>query len=178
MSCARIRQRRLCLLTRLGASFGKTRTTEWKAFPTPTRSFADCPCLFSLCFCAGANGSPYALRQGEAAIAVHHVQTLLKAGLAGAQLGVITPYNGQVEAIRSRLRDMPLAREVEVLSVDGFQVSNLAGGCAGGWASTPRSGGRCRATFGNRGGRRKLLSSPPSAAMRTRWWGSCRIFAG
>ena len=48
-----------------------------------------------------------------------HIQRLLDAGLPGEQIGVITPYNGQVAALRELRGDREAA--VEISSVDGFQ---------------------------------------------------------
>lgn len=48
-----------------------------------------------------------------------HIQRLLDGGLAGEQVGVITPYNGQVAALRELRGDREGA--VEISSVDGFQ---------------------------------------------------------
>ncbi len=48
-----------------------------------------------------------------------HIERLLDAGLAAEHIGVITPYNGQVAALRE-LRGDRLAA-VEISSVDGFQ---------------------------------------------------------
>jgi ATP-dependent RNA/DNA helicase IGHMBP2 len=55
---------------------------------------------------------------GEAAIVARHVENLLAAGVATAQIGVVTPYNAQVQLLRERL-----ARHdgLEVSTVDGFQ---------------------------------------------------------
>jgi len=49
---------------------------------------------------------------------------LLRAGLKGSQVGVITPYDGQRAFISASLQRMALAEaygEVEVASVDAFQ---------------------------------------------------------
>lgn len=48
-----------------------------------------------------------------------HIQRLLDAGLPGEQIGVITPYNGQVAALQELRGDRETA--VEISSVDGFQ---------------------------------------------------------
>ena len=48
-----------------------------------------------------------------------HIERLLDAGLPGEQIGVITPYNGQVAALRELRGDRAAA--VEISSVDGFQ---------------------------------------------------------
>lgn len=57
---------------------------------------------------------------GEAAIVVDHVEALLAAGVSPADVGVITPYNLQVELLRSTLAAAGV-KGVEVNSVDGFQ---------------------------------------------------------
>ena len=46
------------------------------------------------------------------------MRRLLDAGLAAAQIGVITPYRAQVRALRERLDDVV---GLEIDSVDGFQ---------------------------------------------------------
>lgn len=51
----------------------------------------------------------------------HHVGELLRLGLAPREIGVITPYNLQVETIRKQLQEEGHVG-VEVMSVDGFQV--------------------------------------------------------
>ena len=48
-----------------------------------------------------------------------HIERLLEAGLAAEHIGVITPYNGQVAALRELRGDKMSA--VEISSVDGFQ---------------------------------------------------------
>ena len=48
-----------------------------------------------------------------------HMARLLDAGLPGEQIGVITPYNGQVAALRELRGNREAA--VEISSVDGFQ---------------------------------------------------------
>jgi ATP-dependent RNA/DNA helicase IGHMBP2 len=58
--------------------------------------------------------------QGEAQLVVQHVQTLLRAGLKPEEIAVISPYNGQVELLRTLL--LPeIAPKLEIRSVDGFQ---------------------------------------------------------
>jgi superfamily I DNA and/or RNA helicase len=54
--------------------------------------------------------------ESEAALALQKVQQLLDVGIAAADIGVITPYGGQVR----RLREL-MPEAVEVGSVDGFQ---------------------------------------------------------
>tara|TARA_B110000208_G_scaffold39071_1_gene51735 strand:+ start:1087 stop:4500 length:3414 start_codon:yes stop_codon:yes gene_type:complete len=81
----------------------------------------------------------------EAALVVAHVAALLAAGLLPSQVAVVTPYTGQVAAVRARLLDaLPdanIAEAIEVRTVDGFQGrekeaivmsmvrSNLRGDC-------------------------------------------------
>ena len=48
-----------------------------------------------------------------------HIERLLDAGLAAEQIGVISPYNGQVALLRELRGDRFSA--VEISSVDGFQ---------------------------------------------------------
>ncbi len=60
------------------------------------------------------------LGQGEALIASSHVKSLIASGVKPADIGVISPYNMQVELIREKLR--PTYPEIEISSVDGFQV--------------------------------------------------------
>ena len=52
-------------------------------------------------------------------VVMAHIRRLLDAGLPGEQIGVITPYNGQVAALRELRGDRETA--VEISSVDGFQ---------------------------------------------------------
>jgi superfamily I DNA and/or RNA helicase len=57
--------------------------------------------------------------EGEASIVVQHARKLIGMGLDQSQLAIITPYNGQVELLRSLLlHDFP---RLEIRSVDGFQ---------------------------------------------------------
>ena len=48
-----------------------------------------------------------------------HVERLIEAGLPAEAIGVITPYNGQVAALRELRADQ--LSGVEISSVDGFQ---------------------------------------------------------
>jgi len=57
------------------------------------------------------------LNRLEAELVVRKVQALLAAGLAPADLAVITPYSAQVRLLRELLKQS----EIEVDSVDGFQ---------------------------------------------------------
>jgi superfamily I DNA and/or RNA helicase len=73
---------------------------------------------------------------GEALIIEHHVRQLVAAGLAQDEIGIITPYNGQVDRLNSALAsEFP---DVEIRSIDGFQVRAWVGVClarahGGGW---------------------------------------------
>lgn len=61
---------------------------------------------------------------GEAAIVQAHVEALLAAGVPADKIGVITPYNLQVDTIRNLFSGkLPpaVAAQLEVMSVDGFQ---------------------------------------------------------
>jgi ATP-dependent RNA/DNA helicase IGHMBP2 len=53
----------------------------------------------------------------EAELVLQKVQALLDAGLAPAEMAVISPYSAQVRLLRERLRQP----EIEIDSVDGFQ---------------------------------------------------------
>jgi len=64
-----------------------------------------------------AAGSRY--NDGEAQIVAQHVQALLAMGLKQEEIAVISPYNGQVELLRTLL--LPDAPKLEIRSVDGFQ---------------------------------------------------------
>ena len=64
-----------------------------------------------------AAGSRYNV--GEAEIVSKHVKRLLRMGVKQPQIAIITPYNGQVEILRtSLLSEYP---KLEIRSVDGFQ---------------------------------------------------------
>lgn len=57
--------------------------------------------------------------EGEADLVFVHVENLVKSGVQPSDIAVITPYNLQVELIRSRFSEK--YSKVEVKSVDGFQ---------------------------------------------------------
>jgi ATP-dependent RNA/DNA helicase IGHMBP2 len=57
--------------------------------------------------------------QGEAQIVALHVTRLVTMGVQQNQIAIITPYNGQVELLRSLL--LPDFPKLEIRSVDGFQ---------------------------------------------------------
>jgi len=62
-------------------------------------------------------GSRY--NEGEASVVERHVRKLLDIGLKAEDIAIITPYNGQVEFLRSLL--LPDIPKLEIRSVDGFQ---------------------------------------------------------
>ncbi|GIY48193.1 DNA-binding protein SMUBP-2 [Caerostris darwini] len=57
--------------------------------------------------------------EGEADLVAFHVSSLIKSGLNPSDVAVITPYNLQVDLIKSRLADK--YPKLEIKSVDGFQ---------------------------------------------------------
>ncbi len=58
---------------------------------------------------------------GEARLVAHYVEDLLKAGLRGHEIGVITPYNAQAALLRDALRRRDRGQDLEIGTVDGFQ---------------------------------------------------------
>lgn len=56
---------------------------------------------------------------GESRLVCGHVERLLAAGVPATGIGVITPYNAQVDNLRRRLEG--LAKGLEIDTVDGFQ---------------------------------------------------------
>ncbi|KAI9007107.1 P-loop containing nucleoside triphosphate hydrolase protein [Gaertneriomyces semiglobifer] len=63
------------------------------------------------------NDSKY--NEGEAELVCRYLSLLCDAGLKPEDIGVITPYNGQVDLIRGRIKE--IRPGLEVGSVDGFQ---------------------------------------------------------
>ncbi|HZN59744.1 MAG TPA: IGHMBP2 family helicase [Planctomycetota bacterium] len=57
--------------------------------------------------------------EGEAGVVAAHLQRLLDAGVPARSIGVITPYNAQVDCLRSRLG--AAHPDLEIGTVDGFQ---------------------------------------------------------
>ena len=73
----------------------------------------------------------------EADIVFKHAKALLEAGVEPHQIGVITPYNGQLEALKGLFNPvednnaieislMNKLRKVELKTIDGFQVSRIS----------------------------------------------------
>ncbi|XP_043696328.1 DNA-binding protein SMUBP-2 [Telopea speciosissima] len=59
--------------------------------------------------------------EGEADIVVQHVFSLIYAGVRPNTIAVQSPYVAQVQLLRDRLDDFPLAAGVEVATIDSFQ---------------------------------------------------------
>ncbi|CAB9510418.1 polymerase alpha-associated DNA helicase A [Seminavis robusta] len=78
--------------------------------------------------------------EGEAQIVAHHVQVLLDKGLRQEQIAIITPYNGQVELLRTIL--LPDHPKLEIRSVDGFQGGEREAVVLSLVRSSDRSGGK------------------------------------
>ncbi len=57
---------------------------------------------------------------GEARLVIRHVQKLVEAGVSQSEIGIITPYNAQVQVLKLMLKDSPY-HQVQVRTVDGFQ---------------------------------------------------------
>jgi len=73
----------------------------------------------------GVNDSK--LNEGEADVVVTIVNKLLSAngtGLQPSDVGIISPYNAQVDTLRNRLR--PTYPAIEINSVDSFQVRRFS----------------------------------------------------
>ncbi|EPS71817.1 hypothetical protein M569_02942, partial [Genlisea aurea] len=58
---------------------------------------------------------------GEADIVVQHVSDLIYSGVNPADIVVQSPYFAQVQLMRERLEDLPIADGVEVATIDSFQ---------------------------------------------------------
>lgn len=89
------------------------------------REFCSCPMLtIDTAGCdmrdMGGEGESKSNRE-EAALAAGYVRVLVRAGLRGGQIAVISPYNAQVALIRDLLAAHPETVGTEVRSVDGFQ---------------------------------------------------------
>jgi superfamily I DNA and/or RNA helicase len=58
---------------------------------------------------------------GEAQVVKNHVTQLIDMGVKLGHIGIITPYNGQLEVIQS-LFELEREQGLEIRTVDGFQV--------------------------------------------------------
>ncbi|XP_026193702.1 RNA helicase aquarius [Cyclospora cayetanensis] len=67
-----------------------------------------------------STGTSY-LNRGEASVVERLVLALLRSGVTPEQIGVITPYLGQRNFLRTLLQRNPMPAEVEISSVDAFQ---------------------------------------------------------
>jgi ATP-dependent RNA/DNA helicase IGHMBP2 len=65
------------------------------------------------------NAAGSRFNQGEAQVVTQHVRKLVDMGVQQTQIAIITPYNGQVELLRTLL--LPDFPKLEIRSVDGFQ---------------------------------------------------------
>lgn len=68
------------------------------------------------------NTEPDQLSRGneyEVNLVANHVESLINAGVKSSDIGIITPYNMQVELLRLRLANV--SASIEIKSVDGFQ---------------------------------------------------------
>lgn len=89
------------------------------AWPRPTIHVALLP---STAVEASGGGGTSKSNLGEASMAVAVVRSFLAAGeLSARQIGVVTPYAAQVRLLRQQLGALPDGRQIECLSVDGFQ---------------------------------------------------------
>eukprot|EP00850_Spirogloea_muscicola_P015825 SM000124S25957 [mRNA] locus=s124:391499:396363:+ [translate_table: standard] len=61
------------------------------------------------------------LNDGEAHVAIAYAERLLNAGVAAADIGIITPYSAQVKCLKQLRDDKQVLAPVEVSTVDGFQ---------------------------------------------------------
>ncbi|KAJ0438136.1 putative hydrolase [Helianthus annuus] len=59
--------------------------------------------------------------EGEADIVVQHVLSLIYSGVSPAAIAVQSPYVAQVQLLRDSLDEIPLARGVEIATIDSFQ---------------------------------------------------------
>ncbi|CAN4089350.1 unnamed protein product [Withania somnifera] len=59
--------------------------------------------------------------EGEAEIVVQHVFSLIYAGVPPAAIAVQSPYVAQVQLLRDKIDDIPMATGVEVATIDSFQ---------------------------------------------------------
>jgi len=65
------------------------------------------------------SGTGSKFNKGEAIVVQRHVHALIEAGLKENEIAVITPYNGQVDLLKSLLK--VTYPKLEIRSVDGFQ---------------------------------------------------------
>ncbi|KAL2923698.1 DNA-binding protein SMUBP-2 [Bienertia sinuspersici] len=61
------------------------------------------------------------LNDGEAEVAIAHAKRLVDSGVQASNIGVITPYNAQVVALKMLRSNVDKLKEMEISTVDGFQ---------------------------------------------------------
>lgn len=59
--------------------------------------------------------------EGEADLALKHARDLVGSGLSISDCAIITPYNGQVDLLRSLVEEDPTLKGLEIGTVDSFQ---------------------------------------------------------
>jgi ATP-dependent RNA/DNA helicase IGHMBP2 len=96
------------------ASSAQSASTEYLTNPLILVDTAGCSFEES----GGANESKW--NEGEANVVVSLVRKLLASNLAPQDIGIIAPYNAQVDLLRSKLRP-EVGHELEISSVDSFQ---------------------------------------------------------
>ncbi|XP_021740949.1 DNA-binding protein SMUBP-2-like isoform X1 [Chenopodium quinoa] len=61
------------------------------------------------------------LNDGEAEVAIAHAKRLIDSGVQASNIGIITPYNAQVVALRMLKSNDIKLKDMEISTVDGFQ---------------------------------------------------------
>ncbi|KAH9607739.1 hypothetical protein KSS87_008966 [Heliosperma pusillum] len=61
------------------------------------------------------------LNEGEAEVAMAHARRLVESGVRACDIGIITPYNAQVVALKMLRSHVDKLKDMEISSVDGFQ---------------------------------------------------------
>lgn len=61
------------------------------------------------------------LNEGEAEVAIAHAKRLVESGVQASNIGIITPYNAQVVALRMLRSNIDKLKDMEISTVDGFQ---------------------------------------------------------
>ena len=62
---------------------------------------------------------------GEASLCKRIVEGLLRTGLCGSKIGVICPYRHQLNIIREEISKIDGCRDVEIETIDKYQVEDL-----------------------------------------------------
>ncbi|CAO2822194.1 unnamed protein product [Amaranthus hypochondriacus] len=61
------------------------------------------------------------LNDGEAEVAIAHAKRLVESGVQASNIGIITPYNAQVVALKMLKSNVDKLKDLEISTVDGFQ---------------------------------------------------------